>query len=375
MKDLIRAVNDLSRCFQIFKDEQATKFQTLEKKAMSYNRWESPSVCEKQDTPPDVQAFQAYVRKGDERMMAALTQKALSTSVGEEGGYFIPQVLETRLNQQVEEWSPLRRLSNVIQISTSALEMLMDRTGPEAGWAQEAGARDETASPTLYKIKIPVHELYAKPRVTEKLLSDSLTSIEDWLALCVAKKLAQMENYAFIRGDGQNKPKGFLEYESVTANAWEWGKLEHIKTGVAGAFGENEQGADLLLELMGSLKPVYLKDAVWLMSRSAYVAVQKLKDREGRYVIHPGTSLEQRPLLFGYPVEISEDMPALAPGVASKSIVFGNFKEGYQVVEHQGTQMLRDPYSAKPFVEFYTVKRVGGDVVNFDALKILTFSE
>jgi HK97 family phage major capsid protein len=372
MNDLIHSINDLSDSFQDFKEKQETRFNRLEKKTMHYKRWESlnKGSCENTEA---FQAFQSYIRKGDDTDLINLTQKSLSSTVGEEGGYFIPQILQTRLEQQVEEWSPMRRLSNLIQISSSALELLMDRTGPDAGWVQETDARNETKAPTLYKVKIPVHELYAKPRVTEKLLSDSLTSVEDWLAQVVAKKLAQMENHAFIHGDGQNKPKGFLSYEVTTKDAWQWGKLEGITSGADGAFEEGAKGVDTLLDLMASLKPVYLKNAVWFMSRSAFVAAQKLKDADGRYILHPGTSQDQRPMIFGYPVEISEDMPALTSGQASKSVAFGNFKEAYQIVEHQGTQMLRDPYSTKPFVEFYTVKRIGGDVINFEALKILSF--
>lgn len=368
MDTIVTAMNDLGQAFEHFKQDQENKLNLLERKALQRNRYDT--LNEKGRDNPSMNAFKTYLRKGDDRPLLEITQKALS-SVDEDGGYLIPQVVESRLHQHVEDYSPIRRLSNVVTISSRSLELLLDQRGPDAGWVQETQARDETETPQLRKVTIPAHELYAKPKVTERLLSDTVTSVEDWLAQSVAKKMAQIENHAFIYGDGNHKPTGFLSYETVIHADMEWGKLEHILTGADNNFVD-DSAPDKLLETMGSLKSIYLKDAVWVMSRPAFIKIQQQRDGEGKFIINPGHIHERRPLLFGYPVEIVEDMPGFVPGTAC-AVAFGNFKEAYQIVEHEGTHILRDPYSSKPFVEFYTTRRVGGDVINFDAIKILKF--
>lgn len=368
---VMSAVNELGQAFEQFKENHKQKMETLERASLRSQRFETLATGCSPMEDITLKSFRNYLAKGDEQYLQTLTTKALSTN-GEDGGYFIPRTLEARLQQKVEDYSPIRRLANVMTISSNSLELLLEKKGPEAGWAQEEAERPATNTPQLHKVKIIAHELYARPRATERLLADASHSVEEWLTYTVAKKLAQMENYAFIHGDGNSKPKGFLDYETVSADAWEWGKLEHILT------GENQQfvdqtGMDKLLETVGALKSIYLKEAVWVMSRAALLSLQKLRDGDGTYILEPGNTRESRSILLGYPVEILEDMPGF--GDANKcSIVFGNFKEAYQIVEHPGIQILRDPYSSKPLIEFYTTKRVGGGVVNFEALKVLKFS-
>ena len=313
-------------------------------------------------------AFKNYVRKGDD----SLLQKSLSTESDAQGGYLVPTKIEERLTRQLEISSPLRRLSSTLTISTSAVEMLLDRNGAEVGWTQEIGDRNETGTPQLMKIRIPVHELYAKNRATQKLLDDSEVDIEAWLSSRVANKMSQMENVAFVLGDGNNKPRGFLTYPTAAKADVEWGQLEALKTGVQGDFAEGNQ-IDILVDTINALSPLYQKGAVWLMSPSALAAVRKLKDHNQQSLWQPALGEASPATLLGYPVEVVEEMPALVAGTASNAIVFGNFKEAYQIVDHTGTHVLRDPYSSKPYVEFYTTKRVGGDVVNFEAIKVISF--
>jgi HK97 family phage major capsid protein len=318
-------------------------------------------------------AFMDYIRKGTEHDLIALEAKSMSSSV-EEGGHFIPQILSQEIHRILKEQCFLREISRVTSVSHGSLELLVDKGEAEVGWAQETAARDETAAPEIAKISIPVHEMYASPRITQRLLEDSAVNLEAWLTEKIASKMASLENQAFIQGDGTHKPKGFLNYEMVEAGTWEWGKLECVKTGANGALGETP--AMDILNLFHSLKPVYLPGACWVMSRSAQSAVRNIKDAlSGRYFWQHPTIAETRPTLLGYPVYVSDDMPALVEGTQSNSIVFGNFKEGYQIVDRQGIYALRDPFSVKPYVEFYTVKRVGGDVSNFEALKVMSCSE
>ncbi len=319
-------------------------------------------------------AFMEYIRKGVDHSLHGYEQKALSTTPDRDGGYLVPSGLHDRLYTTLQIASVMRSLAHVREISTSALELLIDKDMADTGWVTETEDRVETRTPELAKIRIPVYEMYAKPRATQKLLDDASVSVEDWLSQKIAQKMAVMENAAFISGDGVNKPKGILSYETDSGDAWQWGHLEEIRTGVKGDFTEG-LGAINLQDIFFSLKPQYLPGSSWLMARSAQASIRKLKDTDsGRYLWEPPLSGSLTPTLLGYPVVISDDMPALIEGEASKAIVFGNFKEGYQIVDRTGIRVLRDPYSAKPYVEFYTTRRVGGDVVNFEALKVMNFS-
>lgn len=317
-------------------------------------------------------AFLNYVCKGDESRLQSMEAKSLSVGSDPDGGYLVPDHLNIDIERNLKHDSVMRRLARVIQISTDAVELLIDKGDAEAGWVAETADRPETDSPKLAKIKIPVHELYAKPRATQKLLDDSKVDVENWLSKKIALKMSQLENRAFIHGDGQNKPTGFLHYELDFAGP-SWGKLQGFKTGKVGGFKE-EAPADILIDMINTMKPVFMSQCVWLMSRSTHGEVRKLKDSQGNYLWTPGLENDVRPKLLGYPVEVSDDMPTLNLEAATSSLVFANFEEGYQIVDRAGIRVLRDPYSVKPYVEFYTTSRVGGDVVNYDAFKILKFT-
>jgi HK97 family phage major capsid protein len=319
-------------------------------------------------------AFMGYIRKGLDAPLYDYERKSLSTTSDSDGGYLVPSGLHDRLYATLQSTSVMRGLASVREISSSALEMLIDKDTADVGWVSETHERAETRTPELAKIRLPVHEMYARPRATQKLLDDASVNVEEWLAQKIAQKMAAMENTAFIVGDGEHKPRGILSYETVAKNAWAWGRLEEIKTGVNGNFGEG-RGADNILDLFHALKAPYLAGASWLMSRTAQIALRKLKDPGSHhYLWQPPLAGMPTPMLLGYPVVISDDMPPLTAGTAAKSIIFGNFKEGYQIVDRTGMRVLRDPYSEKPYVEFYTTRRVGGDVLNFEALKVLNFA-
>lgn len=319
-------------------------------------------------------AFMNYLRKGLERPLQEYEAKTLATTPDKDGGYLIPTGLQNRLYSTLQETSVMRGLANICEISTSALEMLIDKDAGDAGWVAETAERAETKTPELVKLHIPVHEMYARPRATQRLLDDASLNVEEWLSQKIAQKMATLENTAFLTGDGNNKPKGILACESVPLTGWAWGKLEEIKTGVDGGFREG-RAAEVLLSLFHSLKPAYLPGASWLMSRQTQGILRNLRDSGiHEYLWQPPLSAMPTPTLLGYPVVICDDMPNLAPNTASKSILFGNFKEGYQIVDRSGLRVLRDPYSSKPHVEFYATRRVGGNILNYEALKVLNFA-
>lgn len=304
------------------------------------------------------ETFLSYVRKGIGQ--EALEQKALTTQTDQSGGYLVPHVISDVIYRQLGDLSVMRHLASVTNISTDALDLLLERGEANVGWVAETAQRDETDTPELTRVRIPVHEIYAKPRVSQKLLDDAFINVENWLATCVATKMAAVENAAFLYGDGEGKPRGFLTYPTCEIGHGEWGRFETIQA------GQELASADAILDIFHALKAPYLPGACWLMSRSVAARVRKIKDGAGHYLWQPALANQTADTLLGHPVVLCDDI--------ADALVFGNFKKAYQIVDRQHLYTLRDPYSAKPYVEFYTTKRVGGDVVDFDALKVIRFA-
>lgn len=311
-------------------------------------------------------ALSGYIRKNNAG--ASVDEiKALSAGSDPDGGYWVTPDMTGRIAHLIHETSPMRQVANIVTIGSDRLEGIADTGDAEAGWVGETDARSETTSPTIGQWAIPVHEQYAEPRATQKLLDDAVFNVEEWLSGKIADKLARMENTAFVSGDGSGKPKGFLTYADGTG----WGQIEQILSGAAGDFAASNAG-DALVNMIFSLKAAYRENAVFMMKRSTLAAVRKLKDGDGNYLWTPDFQLKQGGTLLGFNVLEAEDMPEMAAN--SLSIAFGDFNAGYQIVDRQGVRILRDAFTAKPYVKFYTTKRVGGDVVNFDALKLMKFA-
>ena len=305
------------------------------------------------------QAVNKYLRYG-ERALGPEEIKLLSVESDPQGGYWVTPDMSHQVIEQVRETSPLRAVATVETISTEALEIPEDLGEADVGWASETGVRAETGTPTLGLRRIPVHELYAMPKATQQLLDDARVNVEDWLARKVAVKLATTENAAFVNGDGVAQPRGLLTYPAGTTNP---GQIQQINSGNASALT-----ADGLRTLFYALKTPYVRNARWLMARSTIEAIAKLKDGGGDYLWQPGLKDGEPQRLLGHPIERMEDLPAVAAN--SLSVAFGDWKQAYTIVDRAGVRVLRDPFSAKPFVLFYTTKRTGGDVTNFEALVI-----
>ena len=312
-------------------------------------------------------AFDRFLRKGEE-VMSPDERKALSVGTDPDGGYVVNPDLSGRIVMKVFETSPMRAYASIQVISSDALEGLFDLEEASSGWVGETDSRTETNTPQLGKWRIPVHELYAKPKATQKLLDDASINMEAWLASKVAEKFARDEANAFVVGNGSNKPRGFLTYSSGTTLP---GTIEQFPTGSSGAYAAAPNGGDVLINALYGLKAQYRANATWFMNRATLTATRKVKDSDGAYLWSPGIAAGQPATLLGYPVASFEDMPD--PASNSLSVAVGDMREAYQIVDRLGIRTLRDPYSAKPYVEFYTTKRVGGDVVNFEAIKLVRF--
>jgi HK97 family phage major capsid protein len=329
----------------------------------------SPKAWQAEDRSALGSGFVQYLRKGD----IAPELKALSVSTDSEGGYAVSATMSDQITQTLFSTSPVRPYARIVTVQSDAFEELVDKSDLEAQWAGETAARPETATPQLAKLRIPVREIYANPKATQQLLDDASIDVEAWLSAKLADKFARLENAAFVGGNGVTQPRGIVSYPATTdADATRaWGTLQYVASGASGAFAASNP-ADKLIELVYALKAEYRAGAVWLMNRDCARRVRQFKDGQGNYLWQPATTAAQPEMLLGFPVVLAEDMPAIAAN--SFSVAFGNLRAGYTIVDRAGVSVLRDPYSAKPHVLFYTRKRVGGDVVNFEAIKLLKFS-
>lgn len=313
-------------------------------------------------------AWSDYMRRGD----AAGLNEGKSASAGSDadGGYVVPAETEARIDRLLTEASPIRAIASVRQTSAGIFRKPVSKGGAATGWVAETAARPETDSPTLDLIDFPCAELYAMPAATQQLLDDAMVDIEQWLAEEVRDVFAVQEGAAFVNGNGSGKPRGFLNYTKAAEGTQAWGEMGYVATGTDGGFDAGDP-ADALIDLVYAPKTAYRARGRFVMNRQTVSAVRRFKDADGNYLWQPSLSEAGTSTLLGYPVTEAEDMPDI--GSDAFAIAFGDFEKGYLVVDRQGVEVLRDPYSAKPYVLFYTTKRVGGGVQDFEAIKLLKF--
>lgn len=309
--------------------------------------------------------FNSFLRKGMtiEEALHERECKEHSVMIDEDGGFLVDSQMSNEIVTKVFDSSPMRQLASVQTISSDRLEMLEDLDEIESGWVGEKQARPETETAKFKKIAIPVHELYAQPAATQKILDDAAVNVESWLAGKAAEKFSRDEATAFVRGDGVNMPKGFLSYADGTG----FGQIERVETAAS-----NTLAADDLIELSYKLKGAYKTGASWLMQRETVKLLRKFKGSDGQYLWQPGLNGDAQDSFLGFAINEADDMDAMTGTDGGKeSIAFGNWRAGYQIVDRTGVRVLRDPYTRKPFVLFYFTKRVGGGVKNFEAIKSL----
>lgn len=329
--------------------------------------------AEEKETPQILEAkaaFNAFLRKGRfaggenefayDKATSDVERKAMSVISDADGGYMVTSDMSGRIVKRIFETSPFRAYASVQGISTDALEGMLDNNEAGSGWVGEEEDRPETDTPEIGRYKIAVHEQYAMPKITQKLLDDAMVNVEQWLAEKVGAKFARAENTAFTSGDGVKRPRGILTYPSGTNIS---GQIEQQASGSNGNITP-----DTVIDLMYKLKSGYWNGAIFGANRLVHAQVRKLKDSTNQYLWNPGLNGSTQSNLLGFPLVDFPDMPV--PATDALALFFANLKEGYQIVDRTGVRILRDPFTSKGFVKFYSTKRVGGGVINFEAIKL-----
>ena len=361
--------------FNRFQDEvkstlkhQEERLTMLNAKTMSYGR---PALSARAEVEaPHQKAFNAYLRSGDDDGLRGLTLegKAMSTAVAADGGYLVDPQTAERIQSMLLSTASLRALANVVQVEATSFDVIVDRSEVGSGWATEAAATTETATPVIERISIKLHELAAMPKASQRLLDDSAFDVEGWLAEKIATRFTRAEASAFINGDGVDKPKGILLPTKVANASWIWGQVGYVPSGAAADFAATDP-ADCIINLVYALGADYRANGTFVMNSKTVGAVRKMKDADGRFLWSDGLAAGEPSRLMGYAVLVSEDMPDIAAN--AYAIAFGDFRAAYTVAERPDLRILRDPFSAKPNVLFYANKRVGGDITDYAAIKLL----
>jgi HK97 family phage major capsid protein len=317
--------------------------------------------------------FRQYMRKGvDPDNFDEIAMKALSVGSDPDGGRLAPVEVDNAIAKNIREISGFRQNASVITISGSGYKKPYQTGTAAAGWVGETESRTETDTPDLGVLEFPVHEIYAMPAATRTLLEDANVNIEQWLADEVRETFAEKEGRAFVKGLGAYEPRGFLEggYTKVANGSWTDGSIGYIATGTSGGF-DADNPADKLIDLVYAPKASYRANGRFMMNRATQAVCRKFKDGQDNYLWQPNAQAGQPASLLGYSIIDDEEMPDLAAN--SFSVAFGDFRRGYLIVDRRGIEVLRDPFTSKPYILFYTTKRVGGGVQNFEAFKLLKF--
>jgi HK97 family phage major capsid protein len=347
---------------------QEERLTMLNAKTMAYGR---PALSARAEVEaPHQKAFNAYLRSGDDDGLRGLTLegKAMSTAVAADGGYLVDPQTSERIQSLLLSTSSLRSIANVVQVEATSFDVIVDRSEVGSGWATEAAATTETATPVIERISIKLHELAAMPKASQRLLDDSAFDVEGWLAEKIATRFTRAEASAFVNGDGVDKPKGILLPTKVADASWTWGNIGYVPSGAASDFAATDP-ADCIVNLVYALGADYRANGAFMMNSKTVGAVRKMKDADGRFLWSDGLAAGEPSRLMGYPVVVSEDMPDVAAN--AYPIAFGDFRAAYTIAERPDLRILRDPFSAKPNVLFYANKRVVGDITDYAAIKLL----
>lgn len=311
-----------------------------------------------------------YLRKGRE---AGVQLKSIDMASPSDGGYAVPREIDAIIDRTLRDISPIRKIANVVKVGSAGYRKLVTLGTVASGWASDTAARPDTATPNFVEVVPPMGDLYANPAASQAMLDDTFFDVETWLADEIAREFARAEGAAFINGSGVNQPSGLLTAPASNQSdaLRNFGTLQYIATGVDAAFPAS-QPENLLMDVVQALRPAYRQGAVWVMNSATMTKIRKFRSADGDLLWQPSLSDSRPDMLLGYPVIDAEDMPDV--GSASYSMAFGNFNAGYLITERAETSILRDPYSAKPFVHFYAHKRIGGVVANSEAIKLVKFA-
>ncbi len=314
---------------------------------------------------PEVKSFiDGYLRLGRETEL-----KSINGISPADGGFAVPRQIDALIASRLAKISPIRSIAQVVQTGSSGYRKLISTSGIASGWVSEAAARPETGTPQFAEIAPPTGDLFANPAASQVMLDDAAFDLENWLANEIATEFARAEGAAFVRGTGVNQPEGFLNTIKATTddNSRAFGAVQYIGTGNATGLGTSLDTK--LIDLVHAMKAGHRQGATFVMNATTLAAVRKLKTSDGAFVWQPGLTEGQPNRLLGYPIIEAEDMPDVAGGAFP--IAFGNFRDGYLIAERSATRVLRDPFTNKPFVHFYSTKRIGGKVLDSNAIKLL----
>lgn len=311
-------------------------------------------------------AFELFVRKGKDDGLAELEQKAMQIGSDPDGGYAVPEELDRNIISSLRDEVVMRQECNVVSVGTPSYKRLVNKGGTSSGWVGETDARPETSTSKIGIVEPVWGEIYGNPAATQTMLDDAFFNVEQFITGELTIEFAEQEEAAFTNGDGSKKPKGLLAYGSddKADKDREWGKLQHLLLKKP-----DELTADEVMQLVYTLRKPYRNGAKFMMNNSTLFKVRTLKDSQGNYLWQPGLQLGQPSALLGYGIAENEQFADMAAGAAP--LAFGNFKRCYTILDRIGIRMLRDPYTNKPFVHFYTTKRVGSMMVDSNAVKLL----
>jgi len=394
--ELKETIESIGRAFEEFKAENDARLKEIEKKghvdpllaekvekinadisalgemkkqleaietAVARGQFAGGGSAKDQEVISRAKAFTHLMRGNIDSVKELDIQASASTLSDPDGGFTVPEEVDTAIDRVQGTLSSMRRLATVRGISTDTYKKLVNQGGATSGWVAEKGSRAETSTPTLAEIAINTKELYAMPYATQTLLDDSRIDIGAWLAEEVGVEFNDEEGDAFIRGDGVSKPKGIAAYTMIANASYAWGKVGYIASGHATLLNN----CDKLIDLQHALKTSYRNGAAFLMNDSTCQTIRKLKDGDGNYIWRPGLIEGAPDVLLGKPVEYDDNVDDI--GAGKYPIFYANFKRAYLIIDRFGTRVLRDPYTAKPYVAFYTTKRVGGGIVMYEAIK------
>jgi len=374
IRDVTQSMAGFVEDFKGFRDDIKAKLKLTEERVTMLDRKTQiaarPQLSACNDAvAPHQKAFQSYLRSGDDDGLRGLQLdgKSLSTAVNSDGGYLVDPVTAETVISVLQATASIRAIAAVVTVEATSYDVLIDHTDVGAGWATETDPASETGTPVIDRITIPLHELSALPKASQRLLDDSAFDIETWLAGRIADKFSRAEASAFLNGDGIDKPTGILTHGVIANDSWTWGNIGYVTSGSDGGIGDG----DAIVDLVYALGAQYRANGTFIMNSKTAGLIRKLKDGDGRFLWSDGLAAGEPARLMGYPVLVAEDMPDAASD--SYSIAFGDFAAGYTIAERPDLRVLRDPFSAKPHVLFYATKRVGGDVSDFAAIKLLKF--
>ena len=343
-------------------DEVKTRLEKVSRAAAR------PALAGSDMASPELKGFvDGYLRSGRSGEL-----KSVTGGIVADGGYAVPREIDAMIAAQLKTVSPIRAIAQVVQTSTAGYRKLITNSTAASGWVSETGTRPETVTSKFNEIVPPSGELYANPSASQAMLDDAAFNLEEWLAGEIANEFARAEGSAFVNGTGTNQPKGFLTQPTalITDPTRAFGTLQHVVSGAAAGF---DPAPELkLIDLVHSLRAGHRQGAVFVMNSKTLAAVRKFKAADGTFLWQPGIYENAPARLLGYPVVEAEDMPDVAANTLP--IAFGNFKNGYLIAERKTTTILRDPYTNKPYVNFYATKRIGGQVLDSDAIKLLKIS-